>query len=258
RVYFGADDIVNHFEKPTTNIPSIDSLWTSARILVCRYSSQQVYNLALSKNLSDSAAESMQVPCGSPWTPPVEPSQSASEGKTKKKKKANIKHVEEVDFTGDQVLVNEILFLQDMGWWNIAARAVPDGEIGRVWEIMKIWIFNFSGSSNHNYANYLLETYCLHQYEASKEFSLAMLNNWLVNPTGYKWNKCDYAQEGNNKWLEEMVNHKGDELHRFRPGHTNGHATVNFFQKGFKELEEGKIANFIQQSTAYADVTADV
>ncbi|KAJ7920412.1 hypothetical protein B0H13DRAFT_1446442, partial [Mycena leptocephala] len=106
------------------------------------------------------------------------------------------------DFSGDRALANEVLFLQDMGWWVIAAHAVPEGEIGRVWEIMKIWIMNFSGSSNYNYANYLLEIYCLHRYEASKEFSEAMFNNSLVNPSGFKWLECDFNQEGYNKWLE--------------------------------------------------------
>ncbi|KAJ7768603.1 hypothetical protein DFH07DRAFT_1007816 [Mycena maculata] len=354
RIHFNADDIVTQFEKLST-LPDVESLWASARILVRRYASQQAYNNALSQNLAESATNTMKVPHGTPWTAPVDPSQanrggnehgtadveeeteddmfnengeaaeleeflSDSEGASRAKNKKNRKrakstHVEEPDFSGDRVLANEILFLQDMGWWVIAAHAVPDGEIGRVWEIMKLWIFNFAGSSNRNYTNYLLETYCLHRYEASKEFTLAMLNNWLVNPTGKKFIECDYSQEGNNKWLEEMVEHKGgdfydhfyrqtlapnvmhflrmkdqiqsafeltprgkihgaphlrnefqqllrmyreDELHLFRSGRTNGHAATNFFEKGYQLLEEGKIADFIDQSTAYADITAEV
>ncbi|KAJ7847450.1 hypothetical protein B0H14DRAFT_2357176 [Mycena olivaceomarginata] len=315
RIHFKADDIADHFINPHTTFPDVESLWASARTLVRRYASQQAYNLALDKTRAAAASEAMKVPVGTHWTPPVEASSESMSGAKKKKKKTKTQHVEDPHFTGDRVLANEILFLQDMGWWVIAAHAVPEGEIGCVWEIMKIWIFNFAGSSNHNYTNYLLETYCLHRYEASKEFSLAMLNNWLVNPTGFKFNECDYAQEGNNKWLEGMVDHKGgdfddhfyrktlapnvmhflrmkeqiqsafelgqrgkthglphlrnefqqllrmhkeDELHQFRPGRTNGHAAANHFQKGYEELEEVKITNFIEQSTAYADVTADV
>ncbi|KAJ7883038.1 hypothetical protein B0H14DRAFT_3433199 [Mycena olivaceomarginata] len=52
--------------------------------------------------------------------------------------------------------------------------------------------------------------------------------------------------------------HKEDELHQFRPRRTNGHTAANHFQKGYEELEEVKTTKFIEQSTAYADVTADV
>ncbi|KAK7015808.1 hypothetical protein R3P38DRAFT_3321613 [Favolaschia claudopus] len=351
RLHFEAEDIVEYFKDNRSSIPSFESLWETARILVRRYASQEAFNQALNHDLAESASDTLRVPFGTPWTTPVESavhgdveagdvdeeeegekgpvdehgeaadleeifSDGESAGAQKKKRKKNKKsvHVEAPDFSGDRVLANEIIFLQDMGWWMIAAHAVPDGEIGRVWEVMKLWIFNFSGSSNRNYANYLLETYCLHQYEASPEFSSAMLNNWLVNPSGKKFVECDHSQEGFNKWLEEMVIHKGgnfddnfyrhtlapnvlhflrmkdqiqsafelqprgkthgaphlrnefqqllrmhkeDELHQFRPGRTHGHAAVNFFEKGYTELESGKLQNFIEQSTAYAEVTAD-
>jgi hypothetical protein len=68
---------------------------------------------------------------------------SDSEGPAKKKKKRKKKpsvHTEAADFSGDRTLANECLFLQDMGWWVIASHAVPDGEIGRLWEIMKVFI----------------------------------------------------------------------------------------------------------------------
>ncbi|KAJ6617040.1 hypothetical protein B0H10DRAFT_1948722 [Mycena sp. CBHHK59/15] len=352
-IFFEADNIITHFEDPKLIVPDVESLWASARILVRRYASQEAYNQALREDFADSASDAMKIPRGTPWTPPVDNSRSArvdedaeaeedpeetvidelgeaagleeifadsdtgsASGKKRgKKKKKSTKHVEAEDFSGDRGLANEVLFLQDMGWWIIADHAVPDGEVGRLWEIMKVWILNFSGSSNHNYANYLLETYCLHRYEASKEFSDAMFNNSLVNPTGRQWVECDFAQEGYNKWLEEMVEHKGgdfddhfyrhtlapnvthflrmkeqmqtafelkprgkthtvphlrnefqqllrmhkeDELHLFRPGRTNGHAAVNFLQQGYERLEESRMENFIQQSTAYSDIMVDV
>ncbi|KAJ6579351.1 hypothetical protein B0H10DRAFT_1676916, partial [Mycena sp. CBHHK59/15] len=183
-----------------------------------------------------------------------------------------------------------VLFLQDMGWWVIAAHAVPEGEIGRIWEIMKIWIMNFSGSSNHNYATYLLETYCLHRFEASKEFSDAIFNNSLVSPNGYKFmvehkggdfddhfyrhtlapnvihflrmkeqmqtafelkprGKTHTAPHLRNEFQQLLRMHKEDQLHLFRPGRTNGHAAVNFFERGFERLDEDRMDNFIRQST---------
>jgi hypothetical protein len=157
-------------------IPDVESLWDSARILVRRYASQDAYDQALDKNRANSATEEMKVPRGTSWTAPVDVSrarriddedgdadleeeqvliddmgeaagleeffsdaESVSGNNTnKKKKKKKTKHVEEPDFSGDRALANEILFLQDMGWWVIAAHAVPEGEIGRVWEIMKV------------------------------------------------------------------------------------------------------------------------
>ncbi|KAJ6631665.1 hypothetical protein B0H10DRAFT_1772569 [Mycena sp. CBHHK59/15] len=321
RIFFEADDIIQYFEQPGTNLPDVESLWASARVLVRRYASQEAYNHALSKKLADSASDIMKVPRGTQWVPPVNNSRSnrvddenMDVDPEEETEDVAPKHLEAPNFSGDRALANEVLFLQDMGWWVIAAHAVPEGEIGRIWEIMKIWIMNFSGSSNHNYATYLLETYCLHRFEASKEFSDAIFNNSLVSPNGYKFVECDFNQEGYNKWLEEMVEHKGgdfddhfyrhtlapnvihflrmkeqmqtafelkprgkthtaphlrnefqqllrmhkeDQLHLFRPGRTNGHAAVNFFERGFERLDEDRMDNFIRQSTAYADIMAD-
>lgn len=173
----------------------------------------------------------------------------------------------------------------------------------------------FSGSSNQNYATYLLETFCLHQYESTKDFSDAIFNNLLINPKGHKYIEGDWLQEDYNKWLEEMVEHKGgefddhfyrhtlapnvrhflrmkdviqsafnlkprskthgaphlrhefqqllrmhreDELHSYRPGRTMGHEATNFFARGYERLDSGRIQEFIQASTAYADIMRDV
>ncbi|KAJ6471022.1 hypothetical protein C8R45DRAFT_1165764 [Mycena sanguinolenta] len=247
RISFGAEDILEHFSRPMANPPDIHLLWATARKLVTRYASQEAYDQAVDKEFFDSAHPDMKIPLGTPWVPPKttaptqeddeveneneneneneeeveqlvvdEPGQEeeilsdSEDGRKKKKKKRT--HIEEEDFDGDRVLANEILFLQDMGWWIIADHAVPDGEIGRIWEIMKIWIFSFCGSGNRNYTNYLLETYCLHRYEASKDFSDAIFNNSLINPYGRRYIECDWTQEDYNKWLEEMVDHKGGDF----------------------------------------------
>lgn len=47
-------------------------------------------------------------------------------------------HKEPDNFEGDRVLANSILFLQDFGWWTEIAYAVPEGDIGRVFEILKV------------------------------------------------------------------------------------------------------------------------
>lgn len=47
-------------------------------------------------------------------------------------------HQEAEDFDGDRVLANSILFLQDFGWWIEISYAVPEGDIGRAFEILKV------------------------------------------------------------------------------------------------------------------------
>ncbi|KAJ7635907.1 hypothetical protein B0H17DRAFT_1149619 [Mycena rosella] len=61
-----------------------------------------------------------------------------------------------------------------------------------------------------------------------------------------------------NEFQQLLRMHKEDELHLFRPGRTNGYAAVNFFHRGYERLEESRMANFIEQSTAYADIMRDV
>ncbi|KAJ7201866.1 hypothetical protein GGX14DRAFT_571124 [Mycena pura] len=274
RVFFEANDIFTYLETAAdVTTFDLDTLWANARTLVRRYASQEAYHQALSRDFADSASEEMKVARGTEWTAPihsnaqldqvdenqadleeqvdgaaqpetfVEPGEEAPEeilsdteetGKKKKKKqKKKTAHTEASDFSGDRTLAND----DCMGWWVIAAHAVPDGEIGRLWEIMKIWIFCFSGSANRNYASYLLETYCLHRYESSKDFSNAMLNNWLINLSGKKWTECDFTQEGFNKWLEELVDHKGGDFDDHFYRHTLAPNVFHFLR--FKEhIEE--------------------
>ncbi|KIJ89643.1 hypothetical protein K443DRAFT_154869, partial [Laccaria amethystina LaAM-08-1] len=118
------------------------------------------------------------------------------------------------NFDGDRVLANSILFLQDFGWWTEIAYAVPEGDIGRVFEILKIWIFTFAGSTHQNYTTYLLEVYCLLRYEASQDLRDGILNNWLVNVTGElgRWIEADLLQEHYNRWLEDMVKKRGGDF----------------------------------------------
>jgi hypothetical protein len=52
-------------------------------------------------------------------------------------------HQEAENFDGDRVLANSILFLQDFGWWIEISYAVPEGDIGRAFEILKVkMVFN--------------------------------------------------------------------------------------------------------------------
>jgi hypothetical protein len=59
---------------------------------------------------------------------------------------------------------------------------------------------------------------------------LAILNNSLVNPTGLKWTECDFLQEGYNKWLEEMVEHKGGDFDDHFYRHTLAPNVMHFLR----------------------------
>ena len=54
-----------------------------------------------------------------------------------------------------------------------------------------------------------------------------------------------------------LAMYKEEELHLFRSGRTLGHAAVNYFGRGYKRLEEGRIATYLKKTTAYADIMGD-
>jgi hypothetical protein len=75
------------------------------------------------------------------------------------------RHREHAGFTGDRVLRNMEVFLMEFGWWNEMAWAVPEVDIGRVWEIFKV-------SSNPGRKDTELKT----------SLDLDLQVRWLVTP----------------------------------------------------------------------------
>jgi hypothetical protein len=71
------------------------------------------------------------VPNGNEWIPPSSSTSTPSEN-------VPTAHIEAEGFDGDRVLANSILFMLEYGWWLEAAYAIPEGDIGRFWEIMKV------------------------------------------------------------------------------------------------------------------------
>ncbi|KAJ6506055.1 hypothetical protein DFH09DRAFT_1438577 [Mycena vulgaris] len=204
-------------------------------------------------------------------------------------------HTELPGFDGDRVVSNAILFLMEFGWWIELNYAVPEGDIGRVLEILKIYIFVFAGSSNQNYMGYMLDLYALLGFECSPDLKEALLNNWWMNLRG-EIGTCietDLMQEHYNRWLEDMHflkikediesafelkrrskshtsphlrdetkvllrMYKEEELHLFRPGRSMGHAAINWFDRGFQRLDDGKMKEYLDCSKLYADIIRDM
>ncbi|KAH8101947.1 hypothetical protein BXZ70DRAFT_891314 [Cristinia sonorae] len=117
-------------------------------------------------------------------------------------------------FKGDYPLANSCLLMRDGIWFLEVCRAVATGDTGRVWEILKVWIFTFAGSGHSNYTTYLLELYCKFRYETDDATRTAIMNNWLVNLSGKhgQFLELDLMQEHFNFWLEELAQHKGKEF----------------------------------------------
>jgi hypothetical protein len=181
RTYFDADDILIYFNNlAKQDIPTLEKILEISRVLVRRYASQDAYNQALSKAESTAASTLMKVPHGTPaeCDIPATSIQSASTQQaaaddddlsspesddddipedalapddsinplsaetTVANDAEEKKHFfEDKGFDGDRVLANEALFLMEAGQWVEAAYAVPEGDIGRVYEILLVSVF---------------------------------------------------------------------------------------------------------------------
>ena len=151
RVFLNAkSDLLSHFAGLTKNkeLPTLVALLLQAAILVDRYASQDAYEQALSKAESTDAPEPMKVEFGSSWTSSTDSVSSLPAVLLDTQDHTNAPplpnenlpkvHQESNKFDGDRVLANSILFLQDFGWWMELAYAIPEGDIGRAFEILKV------------------------------------------------------------------------------------------------------------------------
>ena len=137
-------DLLSHFADwvEKNELPSLETLVIQADILVKCYTSQDAYEQAVSLAESKDAPDHMKILFGTPISnttlldmvtdilqtaPPALPTEDVP------------KVYQEADkFDGDWVLANSILFLQDFGWWTEISYAVPEGDIGCVFEILKV------------------------------------------------------------------------------------------------------------------------
>jgi hypothetical protein len=116
-------------------------------------------------------------------------------------------------FTGDQSLGRSISFMRDAMFAREMTLATADGDVGRLWEIIKVMVFTFAGSSHSNYTNYLLEMITKIELESDEDLRRALLQLTLVNLSGREghWSAGDFIQEYFNRLLEAIVQHKGVE-----------------------------------------------
>jgi hypothetical protein len=133
RVFYGTEDLIEYFDdlEKANKLPDLDGILTDATTLVDRYASQAALQNSLRASDATNISNPNPVPVGSPWVARGSSSSPTDSSQSKL-------HREHAGFTGDRVLRNSEVFLMEFGWWNEMAWAVPEGDIGRVWEIFKV------------------------------------------------------------------------------------------------------------------------
>ncbi|GJE92463.1 hypothetical protein PsYK624_086170 [Phanerochaete sordida] len=181
REHLKADDLQAYFS--SRSVPSVDDLLKHASEIVAKYMSTEGYEIALNGENEDG-----YFPVGSDWPKPLDDPSSAP--------------------SGDHVLANTILRMRDCILHFEFQSAVADGDIGRVMNIIGIWVFTFCGSGRSKYTNELLELICSFEYEFSDELAAVVLDHWLCNLTGYDgcWFPLDLLQEHGNRQLKKLTN----------------------------------------------------
>ncbi|KAH7888802.1 hypothetical protein F5I97DRAFT_1790114, partial [Phlebopus sp. FC_14] len=109
-------------------------------------------------------------------------------------------------FHGDIILAKSIMFIQDALISQEAAYAVVEGDVGRVYETIKmsVMLFMFMGSGHSKYVSYLLKTIVMLELKYSLELCKATLQSALVNLTGHagSFTALDFMQEYFNCMLQ--------------------------------------------------------
>jgi hypothetical protein len=113
-----------------SKLPTFQELFDHSKIITERYISEEAILHALKPDDYLHQHLEMKIANGSPWKPPS--SSNSSNGIPA--------HAEEPGFKGDRVLVNELLFLRDFGYWVEADYAVPVGDVGRLLKVLKVRI----------------------------------------------------------------------------------------------------------------------
>ncbi|THU82309.1 hypothetical protein K435DRAFT_583435, partial [Dendrothele bispora CBS 962.96] len=253
-------NIIKHFKNlgKQDQLPEYEVLLRHAKNITKRYITLESYEQALSPNDSDSPLrlDHHKFPIGTLF----ESCNSVRRHDSEDDVSMNTTHTftEGEDFTGDHVLANSILFMWEYSLWVELDYAVPEGDIGRVWEIMKIWVFIFAGSSNSNYRDLLLDMYCF------KDLKDAIWNNWLVNVEGElgNWMADDLLQEHYNHWFEANLQKSNgnfdEQLHIFRSHRSMGHAATNLFDKGIQQLKSSSLAAFLDKHTDLVETLQEI
>ncbi|KAF5337723.1 hypothetical protein D9611_014522 [Ephemerocybe angulata] len=161
------------------------------------------------KYLTAAAAEAAKDPVGSSLDSQSE-SESEDSGGSEVGSDQSRSQAPKQALEPDESLANTINFMRATFWYLEVCAAIAEGDIGRVFEVIKLLRFSFWGAGCTNYGNEMLELACNFLYEFSEGLKEAVLNNYLVNPSGKPghWFELDLLQEHFNFWLKRLFNSK--------------------------------------------------
>ncbi|KAL0564863.1 hypothetical protein V5O48_017176 [Marasmius crinis-equi] len=209
-------DLRSHFAslKQQQKLPELAELHQHARAITLQYASPASFHWALGG--TPESATTPPIPQGAPWSPiQDDPSslnlRSAMECPTGNKKVKKAKGVEPPaePFTGDETLARSTRLIHDALTLRIADKAVKRGDVGALYGVMKSMALTFAGSSHKKYSNYVLEFVCSLELEASPAMKDLVLENYLVNASGFPghYESGDQFQE---QLQDEFYEHVGD------------------------------------------------
>lgn len=205
RLYFQQENIFSYFEllAKKGQIPEFEDLEGAAKQLYRRYTSLR----AQQKAMEGMVASSM--PAGPNWVQKPAPTQENIKNTKKKKENQSISE----PFQGDQVLAKSIAFMRETMHAREMTLATAQGDPGRIWEMIKVMLFTFAGSTHSKYTQYLLEMITDLEFECSPALRMTLLRTTLANLRGYegRWMAGDFIQEYFNRLLETVVQRKGVE-----------------------------------------------
>ncbi|KAJ7466378.1 hypothetical protein FB451DRAFT_1178529 [Mycena latifolia] len=162
-----------------------------------------------------------QVPLGQEWVPFPIDATSASAPRTKRKRKSKkaasqgppkepVTPPIPPPFYGDQVISDNAGFMRDASISRAVSSAVAVGDVGRMWEGLKVVMINFAGSGHSRYFGYLLEMTADLKLESSPALRGATLDTTVCNRSGKHggFQACDIFQEGMTRELEPIIQRK--------------------------------------------------
>ncbi|KIM63152.1 hypothetical protein SCLCIDRAFT_15631 [Scleroderma citrinum Foug A] len=205
RLHFNQVDLFEYFENLAIakKLPTMAELELAAQSLHHAYSSAHGIYHAI-HDVKKTSDWSQTVPLGTEW-------HYAGDKNLSDAGATGNRMTETKEFKGDLVLARSIAFMRDALLSREAAYAAADGDVGWLYETLKVMMFTFAGSSHSKYVTYLLETITTLELEAMPELRDVILRSLLVNMSGNAGAFCalDFMQEYFNRMLQAIVQRKG-------------------------------------------------
>ncbi|KAF8166678.1 hypothetical protein BJ912DRAFT_1092378 [Pholiota molesta] len=193
RLFYKTDDLFQHFSSLASkkNLPSYEDLEISARQLYHSYTSVRAQERVM-RGGRFLAKDTVTPILPNAWATSLD---------------------SDPNFAGDQVLARSMAFMRETMMARELSLSTAEGDVGRVWEIIKSMAFTFAGSSHAKYMGYVLEMIATLEIESSEDLRRGLLQMTLVNLTGRAghWSAGDFVQEYFNRLLEAVVERKGVE-----------------------------------------------